>query len=356
MAQESFQEKTEKATPKKREKARREGQVAKSPEIPSVLILLAGIGILYFSGRFSFNQLAAAMSANLLFDVTSEFTVQACVRLLGEVLRYFFLAVLPVMAGVFINAIAANLFQVGFHWSPKALQPKLSKLSLIKGITRLFSPKAFIQLVKAFVKIAIIGLVAYAVVKAEMPAMLTLHDTSAGFILAYIMKVSFKICLWVTVVMVVVAVLDYLYQKWQFEKDLRMTKQEVKEENKQAEGDPQVKSRIRSIQMQAARRRMMQEIPEADVIVTNPTHLALALKYKPGSMGAPRVVAKGAGNVAERIKKMAREYRIPVIENKKLARNLYKLVNVGDEIPSEFYQAVAELLAYVYRLKGKSNG
>jgi flagellar biosynthetic protein FlhB len=135
-----------------------------------------------------------------------------------------------------------------------------------------------------------------------------------------------------------------------------MTKQEVKEESKQAEGDPQIKSRIRSIQMQAARRRMMQDIPEADVVITNPTHLALAIKYEPGSMGAPKVIAKGAGKVAERIRKMARDYQIPVIENKKLARNLYKLVGVGEEIPSEFYQAVAELLAYVYRLKRKSNG
>jgi flagellar biosynthetic protein FlhB len=356
MAQESFQEKTEKATPKKREKARREGQVAKSAEIPSVFILLVGVGILYFSGQFAYEQLVSAMRANLRIEVLSDFTIDACVALLADVLWYFFLAVIPIMGGVFLTAIASNVLQVGFHWSPKAIQPKLHKLSFFKGITRLFSAKSFIELTKAFVKIAIIGVVSFWVIKSEIPQMLTLYDTSASFILVYILTVSFKIFIWVTVVMVVVAILDYAYQKWQFEKELRMTKQEVKEESKQAEGDPQIKSRIRSIQMQAARRRMMQDIPEADVVITNPTHLALAIKYEPGSMGAPKVIAKGAGKVAERIRKMARDYQIPVIENKKLARNLYKLVGVGEEIPSEFYQAVAELLAYVYRLKRKSNG
>jgi flagellar biosynthetic protein FlhB len=356
MAQERFQEKTEKATPKKREKARQEGQVAKSAEIPSVLIMLVGIGVLYFSGQFSYHQLVSAMQANLIFDLAPELTTDASIRLLADVLWYFFLAVIPLMGGVFLIAVASNICQVGFHWSSKAIQPKLSKLSLAKGMTRIFSPKSIVQLVKAFLKLAIIGIVSFIVIKSEIPGMLTLYDTSASFIFSYILKVSFNIFMWVTVVMVVVAILDYIYQKWQFEKEMRMTKQEVKEENKQAEGDPQVKSRIRSIQMQAARRRMMQEIPEADVVVTNPTHLALALKYEPGGIGAPRVVAKGAGKVAERIKKMAKDYHIPVVENKKLARNLYKMVGVGDEIPSELYQAVAELLAYVYKLKGKSNG
>jgi flagellar biosynthetic protein FlhB len=154
--------------------------------------------------------------------------------------------------------------------------------------------------------------------------------------------------------MIVVAIMDYSYQKWQFEKDLRMTKQEVKEEYKEAEGDPLVKSRIRSIQVQAARKRMMQQVPTADVVVTNPTHLAVAIKYDPLSMAAPQVIAKGAGLIAERIKALASEHHIPVVENKELARNLYKHLEVGEQIPSEFFRAVAELLAYVYRLKGKT--
>jgi len=155
-------------------------------------------------------------------------------------------------------------------------------------------------------------------------------------------------------VMLLLAIADYAFQRWQFEKQLKMTKQEVKDEMKQTEGDPLVKSRIKSIQIQTARRRMMQEVPEADVVVTNPTHLAMAIRYDSGSMGAPRVVAKGAGHVAERIKQLASDHHIPVIENKKLAQNLYKLVKLGEEVPIQLYQAVAELLAYVYKLKGKT--
>jgi len=181
-----------------------------------------------------------------------------------------------------------------------------------------------------------------------------MYHWEVGAILIYMLKVIFKIFIWVSMVMLLLAIADYAFQRWQFEKQLKMTKQEVKDEMKQTEGDPLVKSRIKSIQIQTARRRMMQEVPEADVVVTNPTHLAMAIRYDSGSMGAPRVVAKGAGHVAERIKQLASDHHIPVIENKKLAQNLYKLVKLGEEVPIQLYQAVAELLAYVYKLKGKT--
>jgi flagellar biosynthetic protein FlhB len=170
------------------------------------------------------------------------------------------------------------------------------------------------------------------------------------------LRVIFKIFIWVILIMTVLAVLDYAFQKWQFEEQLKMTKQEVKEEHKQTEGDPQVKARIKSLQLQTARQRMMHQVPEADVVVTNPTHLALAIRYTPDVMNAPRVVAKGSGAVAHRIKDVAMGHGIPVVENKKLAQNLYKLVNIGEEIPVQHYQAVAELLAYVYKFKGKTAG
>jgi flagellar biosynthetic protein FlhB len=192
------------------------------------------------------------------------------------------------------------------------------------------------------------------VVKNEVERIPFLYHQTTEAILIYMCKVSFKIFIWTISIMVIMAILDYLFQRWQFEEQIKMTKQEVKDESKQAEGDPQVKARIGSLQQQAARRRMMQDIPKADVVVTNPTHLALAIKYDALSMNAPKILAKGAGAVAERIKNVAKENDIPVVEDKELAQNLYKTVEIGDEIPVTLFKAVAELLAYVYRLKGKT--
>ncbi|MGD8959236.1 MAG: EscU/YscU/HrcU family type III secretion system export apparatus switch protein, partial [Desulfobacteraceae bacterium] len=212
-----------------------------------------------------------------------------------------------------------------------------------------------VELVKSLLKLGIIGGVGYLAVEGQSAGMLSLYDMSPNAITVFILGAALRLFLWVGVIMALVAALDYGFQRWKFEQDLKMTKQEVKEEAKQAEGDPQIKARIRSIQQQAARKRMMQALPQADVVVTNPTQLAVAIKYDPLSMGAPQVVAKGAGLVAARIRQLADGYGIPVVENKALARNLYKTVEPGREIPSELYRAVAELLAYVYRLKGKSS-
>ncbi|MBW2153626.1 MAG: EscU/YscU/HrcU family type III secretion system export apparatus switch protein, partial [Deltaproteobacteria bacterium] len=209
-------------------------------------------------------------------------------------------------------------------------------------------------LIKAVLKLLIIGSVAFVVIREESERFPLLYRLDIPLILIFILKAAFKIFIVVLLIMLVIAALDFAFQKWQFEKQLKMTKQEVKEEQKQTEGDPQVRSRIRSIQYQVARRRMMQQVPQADVVVTNPTHLALAIRYDPGVMAAPEVVAKGAGLVAERIKEVASINGIPVVENKKLAQNLYRLVKIGEPIPVQLYQAVAEVLAYVYKLKGKT--
>jgi flagellar biosynthetic protein FlhB len=182
----------------------------------------------------------------------------------------------------------------------------------------------------------------------------SLGELEVWAIALYIFKVIFKIYLWVSAAMILLAALDYAFQKWQFEEKLKMTKQEVKEEFKRTEGDPQIKSRIRRVQLEVARRRMMQEVPKADVVVTNPLHLALAIRYDSVIMNAPQVVAKGAGHLAERIKALAREHNIPIVENKELAQDLFKMVEINDDVPSVFYHAVAEVLAYVYRLKGKA--
>lgn len=353
MAEESFQEKTEQATPRKREKTREEGQVAKSMEVVSVTVLLAGASALYVSALFFHNEILTLMRSGFSFDSIPDMNPASGLALVYDYSGKFFLIVFPFMAVVVVAALAMNFFQVGFEVSWKAVKPRFDKLDVIKGFGRLFSLKALAELVKSILKLVIIYLVAWYILSGQAQDIFTLYDASVAQILIYILKTSFKLLIWVTAIMAVLAALDYGFQKWQFEKQIRMTRQEIKEEFKQTEGDPQIKSRIRSIQIQAARKRMMKQVPEADVVVTNPTHLAIAITYKPLEMAAPKVVAKGAGYVAERIKKIAAEHHIPVVENKELARNLYKTVEAGEQIPSELYKAVAELLAYVYKLKGK---
>lgn len=354
MAGESFQEKTEKATPKKREQAREEGQVARSLEVPSVLVLLAGITVLYISGVFFYKNFLGILRHSFTFDSIPNFNQSYCIMLAYQYILRLILILLPVMGAVFLTAICTNFFQVGFYVSLKAIEPKLDKLDIIKGFGRLFSLKSLVELIKSIVKLSVIAVVAYWAVKGETNQLFKVHDNNTAFILLFILKGIFKIFVWVILVMVIVAVLDYAFQKWQFEKQMMMSKQEIKDEAKQTEGDPQIKSRIRSLQYQAAKKRMMQEVPKADVIVTNPTHLSVAICYEPGSMNAPKIIAKGAGLIAEKIKEIAHQHNIPVIENKELARNLYKLVKIGEDIPIQLYRAVAELLAYVYKIKGRS--
>jgi flagellar biosynthetic protein FlhB len=219
-------------------------------------------------------------------------------------------------------------------------------------LKRLFSLRSLAELVKSIVKILFVAAVAYLMIKQDLDLIPTLTRQSVLDIFVFAARVAFKICFNVCLALVVLAILDFAYQRWEHEKSLKMTKQEVKDENKQTEGDPKVKARIRSIQMETARQRMMAAVPEADVVITNPTHLAVALRFDAARMIAPQVIAKGAGYVAERIKQIAAENDVPLVEDKPLARTLFKIVEVGNTIPADLYKAVAEVLAYVYRLRG----
>jgi flagellar biosynthetic protein FlhB len=217
---------------------------------------------------------------------------------------------------------------------------------------RFGSLKSLVELGKSVIKILFIGSIAYLLVKSDMQQFPILIHQEVGQILVFIGRVALKVCFFVCLAMIVLAVLDYTYQHWQHEQDLKMTKQEVKDEMKQTYGDPKIKARIRGVQMEMARRRMMEAVPEADVVITNPTHLAIALKFDAREMIAPRVLAKGSGHIAQRIREIAAEHQIPLVEEKPLAQALFKMVEIGDYIPAELYRAVAEVLAYVYRLKG----
>jgi len=234
------------------------------------------------------------------------------------------------------------------------MTPKLSKLNPLQGIKKLFSLKSLNELVKSLVKVTIVGWVSVKTVMADLDSIPGLMQLGVYDILAFIGKVAFRIGLYTCLVLIVLAIFDYIFQRWQHEKGLKMSKQEVKDENKMTEGDPAVKARIRSIQREMAQRRMMEAVPEATVVITNPTHLAIALKFE-SDFHAPVLVAKGAGKLAERIREVARANDVPVVEQKPLARTLYKAVEIGDFIPAELYRAVAEILAYVYRIKGLVN-
>ena len=249
-----------------------------------------------------------------------------------------------------VTAIVVNYLQVGAMWSVEPLAPKASKIDPIQGMKRMFSMQALQELAKSLAKMAIVGWVAFSTLKDEFPNFVPLIYQDRWAILSWLGSVSWKLTIRCCAVIIVIAVLDYIYQRWEFERKLRMSKQEVKDEYKQTEGDPMVKSRIRSIQREMARRRMMEEVPKADVVITNPEHLAVALRYNSSKMKAPKVVARGADRIALRIREVAKENGVAIVENRSLAQNLYKL-ELGEEIPSRLYQAVAEILAYVYRLK-----
>jgi flagellar biosynthetic protein FlhB len=354
MAEAPGQERTERATAKRRMEARKQGQVALSREVPSALILMALLGVFFFAGTQvleDLTRLFGEMYGQL--HTTRLRTIGDASALVASLLRACALLLAPMVLPLMIAGVAGNVLQIGFEIHAEPLAPKLSKLSPLAGLKRIASLRGLVELVKSLVKIVLIGAIAWSVVAGYMADFPTLMRREVGGIWEFTHTAAFRIIFYVCLTMVVLAVLDYAYQRWQLEENLKMTKQEVKDERKQAEGDPQIKSRIRSLQRQAAYHRMIAEIPNADVVITNPTHLAVALRFDPAEMSAPQVVAKGADHIAERIRDIARENHVPLVENKPLAQALYRMADPGEFVPVELYRAVAEVLAYVYRLKGR---
>jgi flagellar biosynthetic protein FlhB len=278
---------------------------------------------------------------------------QGMVTLSAQVLTLFVEIVIPVMIAVVLAALAANVAQVGFSMSTKSLMPDLKKLNPLAGFKRWVSLRSLVELVKNLAKLFIVGWVAYRTVAKEWDVLPTLGDRDLADSMVYLVDISFRIFWRCVEAMVVLALLDWAYQRYDFEKNLKMSKQEVKDEFRQSEGDPMVKSRIRGIQRDQAKKRMMKQVPDSDVVITNPTHYAVALAYHPGEMEAPQLMAKGMNLVAQKIKEVAREHGIPVVEDKPLAQALYKQVEVGQSIPYELYEAVATILAHVYRTKNR---
>ena len=351
MAGDSSQNKTEQPTSKKLSDARNKGNVAQTKEIPSVLVLAGSIGVLFFGSSWMMERLIVTMRSTYQRAGVINMIPETMHTLFWEVFLSSIKIMAPLMLVVITAGVVGNVAQFGFLFTTEKLSPNLAKLNPASGIKKLFSLKSLVELAKSICKLLIIGGVAYAVFRQYMDHVPGLMQLSVGKILTFIGQVSFQISFYICIVLFLLAMLDFAYTKWQHKTDLKMTKQEVKDEHKQSEGDPQVKARIRSVQREMARKRMMESVPDATVVITNPTHLAIALKYEK-DIPAPIVIAKGAGFVAQKIKEIATENDIPLVENKPLARAVFKATEVGDFIPAELYQAVAEILAYVYRLKG----
>jgi flagellar biosynthesis protein FlhB len=345
--------KTERATPKHMQEARKKGQVAKSREVASALIMVAGLIYFNFGTDRIVSQIMSLMKDSFLGLYRADLTVESIQALTISLLIKVGLVVVPFLLTVMCAAFLANVMQVGILFAPESVQPQWSKVSPLKGLKNLFSLKTVAELLKSMLKIIAIGVIAYITIRNEVTDVIPLMEQNVGEIMTFMGRISFKILLATSWVLVVLALMDYLYQRWEHSRSLKMSKQDIKDEFKNTDGDPLIKARVRRLQREMAMRRMMAKVPTADVVITNPTHLAIALRYDPARMSAPIVVAKGANLIAARIKEIAREHGIVVIENKPLAQVLYKVVDIAEAIPDNLYQAVAEILAYVYGLKRK---
>ena len=350
---ESSSDKTEKATPKKKADARKKGQVFQSREVSTSFILLILIVSLSALGPNIYDQLTLYFKRiyqeYLVNAATLDFSTLANIYI--ESALVLIKVVLPVLLISMLAGLISGYVQVGFLLTLEPLKPQFSRLNPLKGFKRFFSLRAIVELLKSIIKIVIVSVVAYSYISSQTNEILTLIDTTVAGVMLYIASSAFSVSLRICIALIVLGLLDYIYQKFDYEKNLRMTKQEVKEEFKQQEGNPEVKSKIKQKQRQMSMKRMMQEVPNADVVITNPTHYAVALKYDTQKSPAPFVIAKGQDYIALRIKEMAKQNKVEVVENKQLARTLYSTVDIGEAIPPELYQAVAEILAFVFNLK-----
>ncbi|MBQ7972763.1 MAG: flagellar biosynthesis protein FlhB [Lachnospiraceae bacterium] len=352
-------EKTEQATPKKLRDARREGQVAKSKELGLCVGLLSAFVLMKIWIGTLGTQFMSLFSA--VYNRIPEFTglvagdvsIWNTMYLLREVMIQILIFLLPFLGVSLIFGFLIELYQVKWRPTTKPLKPKFSKMDPLKGAKKFFSLNSLIELLKAILKIVIIWTVVYSTLKKEQGSLLILYEMPLEQAIALAGGIVIDLGIKISLVYAVLAIVDYFYQKWKFRKDMMMSKQEVKDEYKQSEGDPKIKGKIRQRMMQASQRRMMQDLPKADVVITNPTHFAVAIKYDADLYDAPYVVAKGCDHLAAKIKEVAKENRVEIVENKPLARMLYHNVEIGGVIPPELYKAVADILVFVYKLKGK---
>ncbi|MBU8918270.1 flagellar biosynthesis protein FlhB [Bacillus sp. FJAT-29953] len=347
------EEKTEKATPKKRREARNKGQVAKSMELSSSLMLAAFFLFLLIYGKYLGTQLLFLFRKLFTSYLIGELSPAGTHKLFADLTMLCFKIVLPVLLVSFVAALFSNYIQIGFLFTTENLKFNLKKLNPIEGAKRIFSMRTLVELLKNILKITLMGGVSYWLLKKEIGTILQLSQMGAAQMISYLFTFIVKLGLITSVLYVVIGVADFIFQKFDHEKKLRMSIKEIKDEHKKSEGDPLVKGKIRELQREMSMNRMIQDVPTADVVITNPTHYAIAISYDASKSSAPIVLAKGVDFMAQKIKEIAKENGVIMTENKPLARALYANVEIGQEIPEDLFKAVAEILAYVYRLKGK---
>jgi flagellar biosynthetic protein FlhB len=346
-------EKTESATPKKRQDSRKKGQVAKSAELPSSIILLACICCLMMLGPFYQKQMLAMFGDVFINRLNMSVTDANVLSMFGHYAQQMLMFLAPIFTVVIIFAFAAHYVQFGWLFTLEPLIPKLSKLNPLTGAKGIIGVRSIIEFFKSSLKLITVSLVVYMILWSEKKRFLDLAHMPVQDIFAFVADLTIRMGIFVAVLLLVIAVFDYLYQRYEYEKKLKMSKQDIKDEHKNMEGDPLIKGKIKERQRRMALMRMMQEVPKADVIITNPTHFAVALKYDGTKMDAPTVIAKGQDYMALRIREIAKQNDIITMENKPLARALYDRTEVGESVPADLFQAVAEVLAYVYQLKGR---
>ncbi len=347
-------EKTEAPSGKRREDFRKKGQIAQSKEVQTASLFSILLLFWIFYLPTFWNGLTAIIFSIWQSSGQFEVTPSSTITLAWFLVQKLGLLLAPLFLLVLIIGFFSSFFQFGWLLTAKPLMPDFSKLNPISGMSRFFSKKSFIEVLKSLLKVLLVGWIAYSTVLDNFQEALILVDTNVGTTLSYLGRTSTLILAKVCAILILIAFIDFLFVKWEMEEKMKMTKQELKEEFKESEGDPHIKAQIRSIQQQMARKRMMADVPKADVIVTNPTHISVAIRYDSKEMAAPIIIAKGADLVAMKIREIAREHGIAIVENPPVARLLHKL-DIGENIPEDLFKVVAEILAHIYSLKGKTN-
>lgn len=350
-------EKTEKGSPKKRQKSREKGQVRQSKELTSAVSLISMFLTLKIFGEYFLNKLKGLFSKvfESYIDRDTLFTVPEIVYLFIEIAMEFILIMAPIFIVAILVGVTMQLSQVGFLFTLHTIKPKFSKINPLSGFKKIFSMQTLVELIKSILKIVIISYIGYSYIAKQADQIPILMEVDVITSALRVTSIAMGVAIRMSIAIVIIGLIDFVYQWWQFEKNLKMSKQEVKEEHKQQEGNPEIKSKIKQRQREMSMRRMMQDVPQADVIITNPTHFSVAIKYDAKKAAVPYVVAKGIDYVALRIREVAKENNVYIMENRLLARSLHASVEIGDTIPEDLYQAVAEVLAFVYSLKEDKN-
>ena len=351
MAEKPSAEKTEQPTPKRLEKAQKEGQVAQSQELPAVMSVVVLTLVLALSAPSLLKCFMALIETGFSSGSSVFVDNKSFLLYFNSQVGSAIVAILPLFASLFIAGIVSCVIVSGLNFSPKALKPKLSEIDPVKGFGKLFNLKSLVKLGISIAKIIIVSFVVWKYLQAKRDDLVLLRWAWSTQLVSLMSKLILGMLIRICIVLLVIAAVEVFFQKWKFMQDMKMTKQEVKQEYKDTDGSPELKGRIRRIQMEMSQNRMLQEIPKADVVIVNPTHVAVVLKYDPKTMNAPMMVAKGADHVAEKIREIARAYGVPIVRKPELARTIFATVKEGQPVPGDLYTAIAEILAMVYRLR-----